>query len=151
MGFDKELFSYYAKERKKESGESIEIALFGRRIRELTIKEALFIIEPSNYIKGLKSFTKNFNMCNKKDNLQIITPQTKSILMHLGINVDELPNDSKKKFKMSHYANLDNSSITFENEVTHPPGFYFGKLDKNDYEKILNGLDLMQKDFEPKK
>ena len=120
-------------------------------IKELTIKEALFIIEPSNYINAFESFSKNFKLCNQKDNNTIITPQTKPILLNLGINVDELPNDSKKKFKMSYYVDLDNSDITFESELIHPPGFYFGKLDKAGINKILNGLDLLQEDTKRKK
>ena len=40
--YNSQLFSSYAKSRGKESGETIEIILFGRKIDELTIKEALF-------------------------------------------------------------------------------------------------------------
>ena len=50
---NKDLYSEYAKERKAESGKFIEILLFERKIRELTIKEALFIIDPYNYINHL--------------------------------------------------------------------------------------------------
>ena len=144
---DKDLYSKYALERNKESGESVEIALFGRRIRELTIKEALFIIEPSNYIHGVNYFAENFKLCNSKDNIDIISPKTISILKELEIEFDKLPNNSPKKFKTSHYTNLNDSDSTFEQEVIHPLGFYFGKLSKEGFDKMLHYCDLVQEDM----
>ena len=116
---DKDLYTKYIQERVKEFGESLEIALFGRRIRELTIKEALFIIDPYNYIHGVNYFTENFKLCNSKDNIDIISPKTKLFLKQLDIKFDELPNNSLKKFKFSHYKNLDDSDTTFEQELIH--------------------------------
>jgi len=144
---DKNLYSNYAQERNKESGESIEIKLFGKRIRELTIKEALFIIEPLNYIKGVKFFAENFKLCNNKNNKEIISHQTEIILNKMDIDFENLPNVSSKKFKFSNYTNLDSSDTTFEQEVLHPPGFYFGRLSKKDFDEMLIYLDLIQDDI----
>ena len=59
------LHSKYAKERTKESREILEIILFGRAIHELTTKEALFILDPFNYLtnnnKYLFKKIKNFS------------------------------------------------------------------------------------------
>ena len=144
---DKNLYSNYAQEINKELGESIEIKLFGKRIRELTIKEALFIIEPLNYTKGVKFFTQNFKICNNKNNIEIISHQTKLILNEMDIKFEDLPNVSLKKFKFSYYTNLDDSDITFEHEVLHPPGFYFGKLNNKDFDEMQLYLDLIQEDI----
>ena len=57
----KEFSSCYAKERgEKESGENIEVKLFGRVITYLTLKEALFILDLTNYLTNdYNSFRKN--------------------------------------------------------------------------------------------
>ena len=84
---DYHLYSNYAKGRRKESGELIEITLFGKRIRSLTIKEALFILEPLNYIRGKEFFKNNFIKCNDKKVNDIISPMTKENLKSLDIIV----------------------------------------------------------------
>ena len=145
---NKDLYSEYAKERKAESGESIEILLFERRIRELTIKEALFIIDPYNYIYGINSFSEKFKLCNGMNNKDIVSPKTIFFLEQLGITFNDLPNNSLQKFKISHYVNLDNSKIIFNQEVIHSPGFYFGRLGKEGFDEMLRYFDFIREDIE---
>ena len=79
----------------------------------MTIKEALFIIDPYNYIYGIKSFSEKFKLCNGMNNKDIVSPKTIFFLEQLGITFNDLPNNSLQKFKISHYVNLDNSKINF--------------------------------------
>ena len=145
---NKDLYSEYAKERKAESGKFIEILLFERKIRELTIKEALFIIDPYNYIYGINSFSEKFKLCNGMNNKDIVSPKTIFFLEQLGITFNDLPNNSLQKFKISHYANLDNSKIIFNQEVLHSPGFYFGRLGKEGFDEMLRYFDFIREDIE---
>ena len=49
------------KEKKiKEGGYSIEYLLYGRKIYELNVKEAIYILDYNNYNKSLKDFCKDF-------------------------------------------------------------------------------------------
>ena len=82
------LYSSYAKERGKESGESIEILLFGRKVEELTLKEALFVLKQNKYIHGKNYFLKKFNICNNMKIEDIISKQTiQAFLILLGIEL----------------------------------------------------------------
>ena len=113
------LFSSYALNRKKESGESIEISLFGKRIRSLTVKEALYILNISKHCEYL--------------------------LKELGIDLVDLPDDSDKAYPISRMVNMDSSKTTFDKEVIHPPEFYCEKID---LKETINYLDIITKDCE---
>jgi hypothetical protein len=145
---DYHLYSNYEKGRRKESGELNEITLFGKRIRSLTIKEALFILEPLNYIRGKEFFKNNFIKCNDKKVNDIISPMTKENLKSLDINIDELPIESNIKYSIKNHINKDNSEKSFEKEILHSPEFYFKKLKKKDFEDILVYADLIRKDMQ---
>lgn len=98
-------YSPYAQLRKKESGESIVLELFGKRIVQLTIKEALFIMEPLNY-KSKEYFKYNFNKCNDKRIQDIVSSQTNEILLKpLGINIEEIPENLNEIFSISNDLN----------------------------------------------
>ena len=144
------LHTNYAKQRKKESGETLEIALFEKRIRELTIKEALFIIDPSNYFCDLNTFKKNFKTCNDKTIKEIITPISQATLSLLGIDIGDLSESDDKKYPMLRYVNLENSqdkNIIIQREVLHPPEFYYEKLKSKDFNEILRCVDEIQEDM----
>ena len=142
------LYSDTAKQRKCESGESIEIAIFGRRIRELTIKEALFILEPQNYVNGRKKFIEKFNTCNSKNVYDIISPMTIKLLSFLGIVFDDLPLDTNEVYKYDQYINnIDNSDNSFNYEVLHPPEFYCENLTDDELKEIITYLGLIQEDL----
>lgn len=147
---DYNLYSNYGKRRKKESGEAIEIALFGKRIRELTIKEALFILDASNYIQGINHFKENFRKCNGMKIKEIISPLSKTTLTLLGIDVNDLFESNDKKYNMDIFVNLQSyqdKNIVLQKEVLHPPEFYYGKLDSKALDEILFYMDLIQEDM----
>ena len=132
------LYSEYAQQRQKESGETLEILLYGKKINELTTKEALFILEPSNYCKGLDYFKINFNKCNSKSYKEIVEEITIYLFLEpLGIKIDELPkknNIYENKIKIS----KTNQKSAFNRELgNHPPEFYLD-IDRQFIEYILN-------------
>ena len=137
------------KGKKKEFDETIEIALFGNRITNLTINEALFIIDPSNYIKDLKTFRENFKECKNKNINDIITPSSKVILTLLKINIDDLSDSNNKNYIMNPYINKSSqdNNIILHKEVLHPTEFYYKKSDKEPLDQILNYIDLIQEDM----
>ena len=131
------LYSDYAKLRKKESGETLEIKLFGRKIDSLTIKEALFILEPINYLNSLEDFTEKFKKCNYFKFEDIITKGTiNSYLLYLGINYNELPKEFNKVY---------NGMVPRTNEITsyeyirgnHAPEFYI-EIDRKFIEYVAS-------------
>ena len=139
------LFSSYALNRKKESGESIEISLFGKRIRSLTVKEALYILNTDNYSVGVDKFKKGFMKCNSLKKEDIISKHCEYLLKELGIDLVDLPDDSDKAYPISRMVNMDSSKTTFDKEVIHPPEFYCEKID---LKETINYLDIITKDCE---
>ena len=141
------LYSDTAKQRKCELGESIEIAIFGRRIRELTIKEALFILEPQNYINGRKKLIEKFNTCNFKNVNDIISPMTINLLSFLEIVFDDLPLDTNEVFKYDQYLNnIDDLNNSVNYDVLHPPEFYCENLTDDELKEIITYFGLIQED-----
>ena len=133
------LYTEYARVRKKESGETIEIALFGKWIGEMTIKEALFILEPNNY-NSLQEFKNNFKNCNTKKIKEIISKETNELyLKPLGINIEELEERSNKKYK-SNVINISRTEekITYSRgfSSSHPPEFYY-EIDTKFFKYVL--------------
>ena len=110
-------FNYdYIKQRKKEFDVTLEKLLFGKRLIQITIKEALFIIDTHNYIFGLNNFTQNFKKCNNIQIENIIHPNIKQILSDLDIHLNQLPNDSKKLYIINHYVYPHDSEIIIKNK-----------------------------------
>ena len=143
-----DLYSIIAKERKRESGESIEIALFGRRIRQLTIKEALCIFESENYIKGRRYFAEKFNNCNSMEINEIISPFTKNLLSYFGIVFDDLLLNMNEVYKYDSLTNnIINSGDSFSYEILHPSENYCGNLTEDELNKIINYCRLIQEDL----
>ena len=93
---DKEqhLFSNYAILREHESGESVEIKFFGKIVNDLTIREALYILNIDNYQKSLEDFKNDFNECNKKNIEELLNNDNLSkILFQLDIDKNEVKNN----------------------------------------------------------
>ena len=85
-----DLYSLSAIKRKKESGEDLEINLFGNKRSELTIKEAIFILNKDNYSLNLSKFKEKFLKCNKESFKTLIDNNLKQFLSNLGIDYSEL-------------------------------------------------------------
>ena len=75
-----------------EGGYYVEMALFGRIIKVLTYKEALYILNLNNYNKTLKEFRKDFESVNNGEDLFINGPFE-------DLNIE------KKKEKKNEYEN----------------------------------------------
>lgn len=131
-------YSDYAKLRNKESGETLEIIIFGRRLDEINIKEALFILEPNNYNDSLYNFKKKFKNCNSKEFEEIISEDTiNNFFNPLGIFLKDLP----KKIKMVYSNKINvyrtNESSSYNKSLgNHAPEFYF-EIDREFMEYVL--------------
>lgn len=125
-----DLYSTYAKNRKKESGETIEIELFGRKIVYLTIREALFSLDPMNYAKGKKYFKDKFKTCNKLKFQDIVNESTKeTFFKKLGIDIDKIPDNIYISFPQKSPARINDETIFRREVLDHPIEFYYN-LDK---------------------
>ena len=125
--YNSQLFSSYAKPRGKESGEKIEIILFGRKIDELTTKEALFSLDPLNYIHGLKNFKERFKKCNQYELKDLVHEWTKNTYFkQLGININATSENLNSSFPIEANKNKINENIKFKRELLdHPIEFYY--------------------------
>jgi len=124
------LYSVYAQTRKKESGETIEIELFGRKIDSLTIREALFSLDPINYTKGKKYFKENFTKCNSLEFKDIVNQSSKEkYFKNLGIDIDQIPDNIYKSFPLENKSRINIETVFKRDRLDHPIEFYY-KLSK---------------------
>ena len=78
--------SYYY----KESGEKIEISLFGKTIQSLSANEALYLLNINNYNQSVNKFKENFENCNKTKIGELIDTSLAKLLLKLDINPQDL-------------------------------------------------------------
>ena len=124
--FNSRLYSEYAQYRKKESGETIEIELFGRKIVSLTIREALFSLDPLNYTKGKKYFKENFKKCNELNFSDIINESSKEkYFKKLGIDIDKLPENIYTFFPPGNKSKINEETEFKRESPDHPIEFYY--------------------------
>jgi len=142
INYDQHLYSSYALEKKRESGESIEIALFGRRLRKLKIKEALFILDPYNYNTGIDDFKTNFNNCLNKDYEKIVNKISNEVyLRSLDINIDDIPKDYNEYQAISNSVNLVNiDEFSIEALPNHFQKFY---IDSSDLKFLRDTIEII--------
>lgn len=144
---DEELYSNYAKGKGKESGESIEIKLFGRVLCSITIKEALFILNEENYSLALNDFKEGFLTCNKKDINSLLSQNSKILLENLGINYDEL-NDNGEYYSFPVDRKAKETKVYDQSMSRHPFSYYYDKKElfeqyKEKYNRIY---EILEKD-----
>ena len=137
--------SDYSKSRdNSESGEDIELKLYNRVIDSLTLKEALFILNPQNYQVDYEKFNQNFKECNK---VKISIDQKFSdILQKFNININEIPNDENSKYSMAKFIKkfTDQNSYTIKGK--HPIGYNIDGVkneDLNLINKIIHKFDSL--------
>ena len=138
-----------------ESGETIEIKLFGKVVDVLTIKEALFILNINNYSQDVKSFKEKFIDCNNREYDELIPESMKIFLNLLGINEKEIIKaKDNKNFKFPNQnieisdSNKRKNLKPFHGPIfRHPFSFYFrtenifkSHIDtiKGEFEKLKN-------------
>ena len=136
----------YAKERNgKESGENLEIKLYGRVITSITIKEAFFILNHKNYNMDYSQFKEKFMEINDKE-LMIDESLKKYLLVNFGINVDNIPLNNNEVFQIDKFIKK-NYGKTYYIGRRHPLNFdidgnYLKKYqDINKILEILKNLD----------
>ena len=140
---DEKIASEYAKNRDfKESGENIEIKLFGRKITYLTLKEALFILDPNNYKIDYEQFRKNFQNCN---NAEIkIEENFQNILVAFKINVKAINKGKKLKFYIGDQIKKYKDQIICTIKENHPRNFNIDGANNNDYNSLEQLITSMK-------
>ena len=120
------LYSHSAIERKKESGDEIEIGLFGKVKNALKIKEALFILNKDNYELDSHKFKEGFLACNNKTLKELINEGLKEFLLFLGIDPTELDeNDTYYSYKYLLNRRVNEPEHYYINKSRHPMSFYY--------------------------
>ena len=137
---------------RRESGECIELLLFGSRIRFFNIKQLIFILDTNNYNLDFNKFRENFM------NIQNYSPskECQETLIKLGIDL----NDYNLK-ESTHKAALFgfNESINYENDDIEVPLLEdcidkFSELNESDAISIIkscNHIESLLKLLESKK
>ena len=140
---EKDKYSQNSINRKGDSGETMEILLFGRVLFSLTIKEALYILNIDNYKKDLKTFKTDFSKCNNQDIKDILSNEKLHlVLLNLDINKDELiENMTNEKYPFTEgYKRTNQNKYQIAGHM-HSLAFYdnYNFLqDFNDYVKMNN-------------
>ena len=116
-------YTNFGKDREKESGETIEIGLFGKVKSELTIKEALFILNKDNYALNAKEFKEKFIACNSESLDNLINENLKTFLLNLGINPKDLNENDSYSYPINRKTN--ETVVYRENKLRHPISFYY--------------------------
>ena len=142
---NRDLFTDYTKNRNdKESGEEIEIKLFGRLIDELTLKEALFILNPTNYfLNDYVEFQKKF-MKSNEEKMYIDETFWKILVDNFKINPENLLKAENKTYYLNHL--IKKSFINtkkFVMKKRHPMNYNFDGFTKEDLEFIDNQIKLI--------
>ena len=124
--FNSNSCSFYAQKRRKESEETIDIQLFGRKIDSLTIKEALFSLDPINYTKGKEYFKENFIKCNSLDFKEIVNHSSKEkYFNNLGIDIEQIPEDIYSSFPLENKSRINIETEFKRDRLDHPIEFYY--------------------------
>ena len=133
----RDLYTNNGKEKNKESGETMEIEIFGEVKNTLTIQEALFILNKDNYSLPLYEFKTKFQNCKKQKLEELLNEPLKAFLSNLGIDSKKLKDNDTTAYKYPINRKTNKSDIYYNNKSRHPPIFYFDmqKGIKNFFEK----------------
>ena len=154
---DKTLSTDYAKNRgDKESGENIEIKLYGRVIKSFTIKEALFVLNLNNYFCDYNTFRKNFMKCNNEKVKIDIVFQT--VLERVfRIKIEKIKLNENECFPIDNFIKKYTHKDTYSIKGKHPMWYNIDGIyeDKSKYieqliEAYLNldkSLDLSNEPY----
>ena len=130
-------FTQNGKSREKESGETIEILLFGKVLNLLTVKESLYVLNLDNYSQSLENFKNNFQQCEKKSIKNLLSNDSlKSLLKNLDIIPEEITELDNIKYGNIKSIKKDDSEDSLEPEAKHPLSFYL---------KNSVGIELLKK------
>ena len=132
-----DIFTKVGKLRENESGETIEILLFGKVLNLLTVKESLYVLNLDNYSQSLENFKNNFQQCEKKSIKNLLSNDSlKSLLKNLDIIPEEITELDNIKYGNIKSIKKDDSEDSLEPEAKHPLSFYL---------KNSVGIELLKK------
>ena len=133
------LYSNYAHAQKHESGETLEIKLFGEVKFSLTIKEALFVLNKDNYKLSLDDFKMQFKSCNNKNLKELYAPLT-DLLTNLEINVKDLDEKDNNKYPYPLKRKTNGPQMYIETKARHPISFYY--KDREEINKFFQSFTI---------
>ena len=146
---EKDFYSKYAQGKGGESGETIEIRLFGEVKYSLTIKEALFVLNKNNYELSSKDFKNNFQKCNEKSIDELLNNSSLiELLLNLGINVNDLNDNDKFRYNYPLNRKTNENNAYFEYKSRHPISYYYteANLFKKFFEMFNTSADDKKKE-----
>ena len=130
--------------RGKESGEMLEMKLFGRVINTITIKECLYILNKKNYQNSVNDFKKNFLECNKNNIMDLIDEDLKQFLTALGLQVNIIINDyDDDLYEMPEGIKVNISNVFSREALKNPPIFY----NEQNSEMLVKLFSLIENDY----
>ena len=135
---EKYYYTEYGLSREKESGETLEIRLFGKKINTITINEALYILNLKNYEQGAKNFQINFKKCNYMKSVDLIDESLKNILIGLGIKINDIIYEKNISPPIPNSIKEKKSFILTEENIPHPLQFYY--QGKPNIKKLINNM-----------
>ena len=121
----RDLYTNIGREKNKESGETMEIELFGKVKNTLRIQEALFILNKDNYSLPLYEFKAKFQNCKKQKLEELLNEPLKAFLSNLGIDSNKLKDNDNTAYKYPINRKTNKSDVYYNNKSRHPPIFYF--------------------------
>lgn len=136
----RELYTNSAKARNKESGETIEIELFGEVKQSLKIKEALFVLNKDNYSLPSNEFKKKFLNCQNQKLNELINENLKEFLKNLGIDSSNLDENDNNIYKYPLKRKSNETNVYYENKTRHPMSFYYDV--PNELEKFFENYHI---------
>ena len=125
--------------RGKEYRETVDILLFGKVLKLLTVKESLYVLNIENYSQTLENFKNNFQQCENKTIDELLSYNSlKSLLNNLDIMPDEITEKDNIKYgDMASIQMYDDNESSLGLVSKHPFGFYL-EDSKDILEKIYN-------------
>ena len=103
----------------------LEIRLFREVVNNLTLKQALFILNINNYKNSATFFKENFSYCNKKELKELLSDSCLTkLLLDLEINISEILNLNKEQLNQSYSIKEVESNSFPLKEFRHPENFY---------------------------
>ena len=92
--------------------------VYGRFIDSLSVKEALFILDPEIYEYDIKQFREYFKKWNK--NQIKIEGKLKEILENkFKININKIPKDENRNYKISDYIEINIEFKEYSSQSSH--------------------------------
>ena len=97
----------------------------------MTIREALFSLDPLNYNKGKQYFKEQFKICNNLKFPDIVHESTKEIYFKkLGIDLDKIPDNLYKAFTQENKKIIYDERVFRRELLDHPIEFYYNHNNK---------------------